>query len=270
MEDMAIAASAYGIPAYVADLRRADINNKHERRISKVVLEVEKMHIDGQKISTATEDVPVQFPLHHHAEVIHGQGTMALQLEREMAAVMTSFNHSDDGKGPKFDTVVSDIGNGCMLSGICLAYSGEGTQVFGAAPSSGFWEHAARLRLAETLGPEQSKSEYWKDVEIPIGDVPWSVFTSTRDLAGVFDVDDDALRAAAHKVFEHSGLQIQPDEAAPLAVVLYNQEFRSIVARRVQHGRVCNVGVLLQPRKSTLTGRVSMLGAEISTFQPLE
>ena len=268
---MAIAASAYGIPAYVADLRRTDMTNiNHDRRLSKVVLEVEEMHIDGQKSPVVTRDVPVRFPLHHHAEVIHGQGTMALQLEREMATTAASFDQFADGKTAKFDAVISDIGNGCMLSGICLAYSGERTQVFGAAPASGFWEHAARLRLAETLGPEQSKSEYWKDVEIPMGDVPWSVFTSPRDLAGVFDVDDDALKAAAHKVFEHSGLHIQPDEAAPLAVVLYNRDFRDIVARRLQDGRVWTIGVLLQPRKSTLTGRVSMLGAEVSNFQPFE
>lgn len=195
---------------------------------------------------------------------------MALQLEREMVATMASFQQGADNKAPKFDAVIGEIGNGCMLSGICLAYSGEHTQVFGAAPSSGFWEHAARLRLAETLGPEQSKSQYWKDVEIPMGDVPWSVFTSPRDLAGVFDVNDDALKAAAHKVFEHSGLHIQPDEAAPLAVVLYNQEFRNIIARSVQGGRVWTIGILLQPRNSTLTGRVSMLGAEVSTFQPFE
>lgn len=143
-----------------------------------------------------------------------------------------------------------------------MAFTGKHTQVFGAAPSSGFWEHAASLKREETQMPQQSTSQYWKDLEIPIGDVPWSVFTSSGGLAGVFDVDDEAMAAASLKVFEHSGLHLHPDEVVPLAVALYNQDFRQIVARRLKHGRGFTIGVVLQPRKSTLTGHVSQLGAE--------
>lgn len=240
--------------------------------MSKVILAVEEMHIDGQKTPAVVKEVPVLFPLHHHADVIHGQGTIALQLEREMASTSPQESHSNGLKAPHFDAVISDIGNGCTLSGICMAFSGEHTQVFGAAPSSGFWEHAASLRHAEPLVPNHAKSEYWKDVEIPIGAVPWSVFTSSGDLAGVFDVNDDALEAASLKVFEHTGLHIKADEAAPLAVALYNQDFRSIARRKSGGGRGWNIGVVLQPRKSTLTGHFSQLfsqlGAEVSAYEP--
>jgi threonine dehydratase len=267
-EDMAIAASAYGIPTYVTGHRQAEEDATPRERVSKVVLAVEEMHIDGQKAPVIMHTAPVPFPLHHHAEVIHGQGTIALQLEQEMASTFLQEASVLNSKAPQFDAVISDIGNGCTLSGICMAFSGERTQVFGAAPSSGFWEHAASLKSPDTSASDHAKSDYWQDVEIPMGAVPWSVFTSSGSLAGVFDVDDKAMEAASLEVFEHSGLDIRPDEAAPLAVVLYNKDFRRIVTRRSRGGRGWNIGIVLQPRKSTLTGHVAQLGAEISAFEP--
>lgn len=205
------------------------------------------------------------FPLHHHAEVVHGNGTIGLQLEQEMTAAASLGPELLGGIEPQFDAVIADIGNGCTLSGVCMAFLGKPTQVFGAAPSSGFWEHAASIRRKETPTPQGSKSEYWKDLEIPIGDVPWSVFTSSGGLAAVFDVNDEAMAAATLKVFERSGLHLHPDEVVPLAVALYNQDFRQTIARKLKHGRGLTIGVVLQPRKSTLTGHVSQLGAEAMT-----
>jgi len=233
-----------------------------------VVLAVEEMHIDGQKGPAVTQESPVPFPLHHHAEVVHGNGTIALQLEQE---IISAAYHRPDllgGNAPEFDAVISDIGNGCTLSGICKAFLGKSTQVFGAAPSSGFWEHAASLRQKEAMMSRETKSEYWKDSEIPMGDVPWSVFTSSGALAGVFDVDHEAMEAASLKVFERTGLHLHPDEAVPLAVALYNRDFRQIVTRRLKYGRLLTIGVVLQPRKSTLTGHVSQLGAEAVASNP--
>lgn len=261
-EDIAIAASAYGIPTYIGDLSTAETIASPGRRVSKVVLAVEEMHIDGKRGPAVTREGPVAFPLHHHAEVVHGNGTIGLQLEQEMTSAASLGPDFLGGNAPRFDAVLADIGNGCTLSGVCMAFLGKSTQVFGAAPSSGFWEHAASLRHTETSMPQQSKSEYWKDLEIPIGDVPWSVFTSSGGLAGVFDVNNEAMAAASFKVFERSGLQLHPDEVVPLAVALYNQDFRQIIARKLKHGRGLTIGVVLQPRKSTLTGHVSQLGAE--------
>lgn len=261
---MAIAASAYNIPAFVMDLQRTTPYVEPGLHLSKVILAVEEMNIDGQQVPAAEPDakeMPVQFPLHHHLEVIHGQGTVALQLEREMASY--AYLASDWTDKPKFGAVLADLGNGCSLSGICLAFSKEATQVYGAAPSSGFWTHAAGHHSTKEEIPQTTpEAEYWRDTEIPLGPVPWSVFTSSGDLAGVFEVDDEALRSASGKVLEACGLNIRPDEAAPLAVALYNDDFRRIASRMAQRYQGWTVGIILQPRKSTLTGRFSQLSAD--------
>ena len=266
MEDMAIAASAYDIPAFVTDFRQSEAEKQAGVRLSKVILAVEEMSIiDGQQIPApepVTQQEPVRFPLHHHLDVIHGQGSVALQLEQEMAVAELVNSASLWRNVPEFGAVISDIGNGCTLSGISMAFSGRKTQVFGAAPAT-FWLHAAgRQYSPDAKLPDTPGSEYWKDVEIPMGAVPWSVFTSSSDLSGVFEVNDDALRAASRKVFEHCGLHIYPDEAAPLAVALYNQDFRRIAARKAKRGKEWTVGVILQPRKSTLTGIVPQMCPE--------
>jgi threonine dehydratase len=261
---MAIAASAYDIPAYVVDFQRSEEDKQAGKRLSKVILAVEEMSIDGQQIPAPEPDTqlePVRFPLHHHLDVIHGQGSVALQLEQEMVVAELVNSASLWRDVPQFGAVISDIGNGCTLSGISMAFSGRSTQVFGAAPTT-FWSHAAGHHYSGTKMPETPGSEYWKDVEIPMGAVPWSVFTSSSDLSGVFEVNDDALRAASRKVFEHCGLHIYPDEAAPLAVALYNQDFRRIAARKAKRGKEWTVGVILQPRKSTLTGRTPKMCPE--------
>jgi hypothetical protein len=59
----------------------------------------------------------------------------------------------------------------------------------------------------------------------------WYVFASSGDLAELFDVDNEAVKAESLKLFEHSGLHMQTDETAPLVVALYFQDFRRIVAR---------------------------------------
>jgi threonine dehydratase len=265
VEDMAIAASAYDIPAFVTDFRQTEAEKQAGARLSKVILAVEEMSIDGQQIPApepVTQQEPVRFPLHHHLDVIHGQGSVALQLEQEMVVAELVNSASLWRDMPEFGAVIGDIGNGCTLSGISMAFSGKSTQVFGAAPAT-FWLHAAgRQYPLNAKMPEAPGSEYWKDVEIPMGAVPWSVFTSSSDLSGVFEVNDDALRAASEKVFEHCGLHIYPDEAAPLAVALYNQDFRRIAARKAKRGTEWTVGVILQPRKSTLTGIVPRMCPE--------
>jgi hypothetical protein len=84
VEDMAIAASAYDIPAFVTDFRQSEAEKQAGVRLSKVILAVEEMSIDGQQIPApepVTQQEPVRFPLHHHLDVIHGQGSVALQLE---------------------------------------------------------------------------------------------------------------------------------------------------------------------------------------------
>jgi len=261
---MAIAASAYDIPAYVRDFKQSEADQQAGVRLSKVILAVEEMNIDGQQIPAlepVAQQEPVWFPLHHHLDVIHGQGSVALQLEQEMVVAELTNSASLWRDVPEFGAVISDIGNGCTLSGISMAFSGKCTQVFGAAPAT-FWLHAAGRQYSDVKMAETPGSQYWKDVEIPMGAVPWSVFTSSSDLSGVFEVNDDALRAASRKVFEHCGLQIYPDEAAPLAVALYNQDFRRIAAKKAKRGREWIVGVILQPRKSTLTGIVPQMCPE--------
>jgi len=266
---MAIAASAYDIPAFVTDFRQSEAEKQAGLRLSKVILAVAEMSIDGsidgQQVPApepVRQQEPVRFPLHHHLDVIHGQGSVALQLEQEMVVAELVNSPSLWRDMPEFGAVIGDIGNGCTLSGISMAFSGKSTQVFGAAPAT-FWLHAAgRQYPSNAKMPETPGSEYWKDVEIPMGAVPWSVFTSSSDLSGVFEVNDDSLRAASLKVFEHCGLHIYPDEAAPLAVALYNQDFRRIAAGKAKRGKEWTVGVILQPRKSTLTGIVPRMCPE--------
>lgn len=281
MDEMTIAASAYNIPAYVTNDQTSDtgdVSKMSERHVNKMILAVEGMGIDDhqrlqEQLSPdgkVAQEQAVPFPLHHHAEVIHGQGTVSLQLEQDTTVSPADFMPTSGFPAPvtpDLGAVISDFANGVTLSGICMAYSGKGTQVFGAAPSTGFWEHALERYLQNQSGQQPAESRYWENMEIPIGAVPWATFTAPNDLSAVFNVDHESMRAASVKVFEHCGLHVQPDEAAPLAVALYNEDFRRLAVEKTRDGRRWPVGIVLQPRKSTLVGQFSpTLSGKLACF----
>lgn len=273
MNEMTIAASTYDIPAFAENHGQSGTDGHLASHMDKMVLSVEGMAIgDQQKLrdhiptpDSKARPEPVPFPLHHHAEIVHGQGTVSLQLERDTVPVSAFATHGTrPAEIPAFGAVICDFANGVTLSGVCMAFSGESTQVFGAAPSSGFWEQAlGRYLHAQQSTPDPSRSRYWDDLEIPIGAVPWTTFTAPRDLTAVYDVEHEAMCAASLAVSEHCGLRVQPDQAAPLAVALYNEDFRRMASQNTRGGRRWAVGVLLQPRRATLAAQSSRRGGRI-------
>lgn len=50
-------------------------------------------------------------------------------------------------------------------------------------------------------------------------------------MRGIYAVSEDEIKAAMRLVYERMKLVVEPSAVVPLAVVLYNEEFRSMVAR---------------------------------------
>lgn len=185
-------------------------------------------------------------PPYDHPDIILGQGTQALELEEQAAEILAT---QGDDKG--LDAIMAPIGGGGMLSGICTAMHGTGIKVFGAEPR---FEGAndAEQGLKEGKRIEKVKTLTIADgLRTPVGHIPWSVISDKEKLVGVYSVTEEQIKAALRLAMERAKVFIEPSAAVPLAVVLYNEEFRQLVEKEAGP-EGWNIGVVLSGGNTTM------------------
>jgi threonine dehydratase len=210
--------------------------------------------------STVPMSESIPFPPYDDLDIVHGQGTVALELEQEVSTgdQFTSSHQQRQESKSRPDIVLGDFDSGVTLSGICMAFVGTGTHVFGAAPTTGFWDHVWNLNTPSNPAGEGTASyqdaqgnQYWADIKHPISATLWSTFTAPGHLSGVFEVDSEQVQAASILARDNYQLQLEPDESVPLAVALYNEDFQRFVNRESKRGRKLVVGIVLRSRRAT-------------------
>jgi len=251
VREMALAAGVYSIPVYSEDSTHSTLDSVMGVEPTSPV-DLRRLEIDSQRSAArGSSDVtrPIPFPSNEDIDSVHGQGTVALELERELTTRNSISTHQQANKS-RPDIVVSDLDSGITLSGICMAFANTGTPVFGAAPSEGFWDHAWSSRTPGAVPTQQDKGyRYWAGTKHPMSPIPWSTFTAPGYLSGIFEVNNEQVHAASIMARDHYHLQVHPDEAVPLAVALYNEEFQEFASRGASRGRKRIVGVILRSRK---------------------
>jgi len=142
----------------------------------------------------------------NHADVIAGQGTIALELW---------------GQVPDLDAVVVPVGGGGLISGIALGYSElkSDVSVIGAEPLGA--DDAARSRSAGTWIPQTSPDTVADGLLTSLGSLTWPV---VRDLvADIIVVDDDVIIETMRLVWERMKIVIEPSAAVAVAAALTDQ-----------------------------------------------
>lgn len=199
-------------------------------------------------------------PPYDHPDIILGQGTLGLefqeQVERLMVAATTTTTGAEhdldsrfhggetitdsstatttNGAGEKkkgLDAIITPCGGGGMLSGVALSCEDTGITVFGAEPSfqgaddckRGF-ETGQRIEKVATLTIADG-------LRTPVGALPWSVMYERKLVRQMFSVTEDEIRMALRLVLERMKLVVEPSAVVPLAVVLFNEDFRGMVER---------------------------------------
>lgn len=200
-------------------------------------------------------------PPYDHPDIILGQGTLGLEFQEQVEAMMTG-EEEKEGKGEDkgegegegegegdskkmeekkkkkkrkakrgLDAIVAPCGGGGMLSGVALSCEGTGIAVFGAEPSFEGADDCRRGLEAGRRVESVSTLTVADGLRTPVGRVPWGVIHGRGLVRRVFSVSEDEIKAALRLVLERMKLVIEPSAAVPLAVVLFNEEFRSMVER---------------------------------------
>ncbi|MGD8453882.1 MAG: pyridoxal-phosphate dependent enzyme [Phycisphaerae bacterium] len=149
-------------------------------------------------------------PPYDHADIIAGQGTMALELIEQA--------------GP-LDAIVAPVGGGGMLSGICIAARGVAPNVRIIAAEPAGADDAARSLAAGRLIPQERPDTVADGLLTSLGKLTWPII---RDhVERIVTVTDEQILAAMRLVWERMKLIIEPSSAVAVAAVL-SDEFRAL------------------------------------------
>ncbi|KAI0394640.1 tryptophan synthase beta subunit-like PLP-dependent enzyme [Xylariaceae sp. FL0594] len=140
---------------------------------------------------------------------------------------------------PRLDAILTPCGGGGMLSGVALSCEGTGIRVYGCEPSYQGADDGRRGFYSDNHERVESVSSLTiaDGLRTPIGRIPWSVIrgggnNNRKNLVeGFYAVTEEEIVAALRLLYERFKLVVEPSGAVPLAVVLFNEEFRAMVER---------------------------------------
>jgi len=169
-------------------------------------------------------------PPFDHPDVIAGQGTVALELCEQAAAIA----------GAPLDAIIAPVGGGGLVSGIAVAARGldPRIRIFAAEPAGA--DDAERSMAAGERVPQTAPNTIADGLLTSLGDLTWPII---RDhVERVITVPDEATVDAMRLAWERAKLLIEPSAAVALAAV-FSDEFQAL--DRAGRGRIARVGVVL-------------------------
>jgi len=189
-------------------------------------------------------------PPYDHPDIILGQGTLALELERQV-----------EDLGSKLDMVIGPLGGGGMLSGVATALSGTGIKVFGAEPRFQGANDAQR-GLAEGRRITEVRTLTIADgLRTPLGEINWSIISDKDKVKGVYSVTEDQIKAAMKLIIERMKLFVEPSACVGLAVALFDEGFRKM-AEELGGEQELNVGIILTGGNTTIEAIMKLFAGQ--------
>lgn len=149
-------------------------------------------------------------------DVIHGQGTAALEILADV---------------PSVAAIVTPVGGGGLISGTAIAarHLSTGTRVFGVEPDSAA-DAALSLATGELRSLEVSPDTLADGVRVlSLGQRGFEVIVQHRLVDGIMTVTEAEIASATRVAWTELSLAIEPTSALPLAAWL---------AGKVPHGTV--------------------------------
>ena len=166
-------------------------------------------------------------PPYDHPDILLGQGTMGLELQDQTSEMMESSGSSSK----RLNAIMAPCGGGGMLSGVALSCEGTGIKVFGAEPEFQGADDCKRGLEAGQRITETKTLTIADGLRTYVGAWPWTIIHDRKLVEGVYSVTEQEIKDALRLVLERMKVVIEPSAAVPLAVALYNEDFRAMVER---------------------------------------
>ncbi|OTB07039.1 hypothetical protein M426DRAFT_318404 [Hypoxylon sp. CI-4A] len=263
---LSLAARTNGIPAYIvmptisAPPKIAATKGYGAQVVFSGSTSVEREAVTKKVI----EETGARFvPPYDHPDIILGQGTLGLEFQEQVVELIAE-QEERQGKEKSnkgLDAILVPCGGGGMLSGVALSCEGTRIRVFGSEPShqgaddgKRGYEAGARVEAVRSLTIADG-------LRTPVGRVPWSVIRERRLVAGFYSVAEDQIRAALRLACERLKLVVEPSAAVPLAVALYDDDFRALAEREAAEDG-WDLGIVLSGGNVSLDALGRLLAVE--------
>lgn len=227
---------------------------------------------------------PVLVPPYDHPDIMLGQGTSGLELERQFQAL-----HADVPE-KNLDAVMIPLGGGGLLSGNAIYFSHVRAQNTAAAATT---TTTTNNRKARIFGCEPNfqgandgelglkhghRIDHVSTLTIadglrtPVGKLPWTIINDLHYIDGISSATEDEIKSALKLLLERAKLFVEPSSAVPLAVLLFNDEFRAKIAEwqkeekeqnREGEVRAWDVAIILSGGNTTVEALAGLFRPEV-------
>ncbi len=138
-----------------------------------------------------------------HPDVIAGQGTAALELLEQV---------------PDLDAILTPVGGGGLLSGVCIAAKGgkPALRIFAGEPAGA--DDAARSLAAGRLIPQAGPQTIADGLLTSLGELTWPIVR--HHVERIITVSEEDIVRAMRLAWERAKLLIEPSSAVAVAAVL--------------------------------------------------
>ncbi|KAJ0320609.1 hypothetical protein Brms1b_003110 [Colletotrichum noveboracense] len=153
-------------------------------------------------------------PPFDHPDVILGQATVGLEMHDQIESL---------------DAVIAPCSGGGLLSGVALSCEETGVKVFGAEPEFEGADDGRRGYYSGKRVTQVSTRTIADGLIGVVGARPWNIIYERRLVSGMYAVSEEEIWEATKLILERLKLVVEPAAAVPLAVALFNEEFRVMV-----------------------------------------
>lgn len=192
-------------------------------------------------------------PPYDHPNIILGQGTMALEIQKEVEVLLEQSpqlsTHGDVNRG--LDAVIAPCGGGGMLSGNAVALHGTGIKVFGAEPSFQGGDDARRgVEAGERITTVKTLT-IADGLRTPLGEHTWKIISNNTYVSGLYAVTEQNIKDAMKLVLERMKCFVEPSAVVGLATILYNEDFRNLIEKEAG-AEGWNIGIVFSGGNTTI------------------
>ncbi|KAK1725696.1 hypothetical protein CaCOL14_013341 [Colletotrichum acutatum] len=178
-------------------------------------------------------------PPHDHPDVILGQATAGLEFQEQVSEQQKQEKNSigEGGRGRRrgigLDAIIAPCSGGGLLSGTALSCEGTGIKVFGAEPEFEGADDGRRgfYSGARITAHPQTPNGVADGLAGTVSATPWGLIYDRGLVSGMYAVTEEEILAATRLLLERLKMWVEPSAAVPLAVALFNEEFRAMVER---------------------------------------
>ena len=238
-------------------------------------------------------------PPYDHPDIILGQGTTGLELQEQYEELVSSEMPNPKGatlsdlragtrtpianwiskqqpeingepeEARQLNAVIAPLGGGGLLSGIATHFSQTRTSptkrtlVFGAEPSFQGGDDARRgLATGKRIATVKTLT-IADGLRTPVGMINWEIICDESKVEGVYAVNEEQIKAAMKLVLERMKVFVEPSGCVGLAVVLYDERFREMIAKKQEEeggNKAWDVGVVFSGGNTTVDTIVGLFG----------